>query len=130
MAYANRTVVPVERSRSQITTLLEKHKASRIMVGYDSDRAMVGFVYSERVIRFTVLLPPRNSEQRLRQRWRALLLALKAKLECVESGIETFEEAFLAHVVVPGTGRTVGEDLIPRLSELSAERGPAQLPGW
>lgn len=128
--YAKRTVVPVERSRGQITTLLERHKASRIMVGYDEECAVVGFLLANTVIRFTVRLPPRASEQRTRQRWRALLLALKAKLECVESGIETFEEAFLSHIVVPGTGRTVGDDLIPRLAEMTSDRGLPQLPGW
>lgn len=128
--YAKRTVVPVERSRGQITTLLERHNASRIMIGYDEECAGVGFLLANTVIRFTVKLPPRADEQRIRQRWRALLLALKAKLECVESGIETFEEAFLAHIVVPGTGRTVGDDLIPRLAELTGDCGLPQLPGW
>jgi len=41
-----------------------------------------------------------------RRRWLALLLVIKAKLEAVESGIITFEEEFLAHVVMPD-GRTV-----------------------
>jgi hypothetical protein len=30
-----------------------------------------------------------------------LLLALRAKLEVVESGIATFDEEFLAHIVTP-----------------------------
>ena len=41
-----------------------------------------------------------------RQRWRALNLAIKAKLEAVESGIVTFDQEFLAHIVGP-SGQTV-----------------------
>ena len=50
----------------------------------------------------------KTGEQIHRQRWRALLLCIKAKLEGVESKIESFEEAFLAHVVLPD-GSTVGQ---------------------
>ncbi len=45
-------------------------------------------------------------DQACRQRWRALALLVKAKLEAVESGIVSFEEEFLAHVVLPD-GSTV-----------------------
>jgi hypothetical protein len=37
-----------------------------------------------------------------------LLLANKAKLSSVEDGIETFEDAFLAHIVMPD-GTTVSQ---------------------
>ena len=36
----------------------------------------------------------------------------KAKLEAVESGIATFEEEFMAHIVMPN-GKTVGEMALP-----------------
>src|SRR4029453_1820841 len=45
-------------------------------------------------------------EQACRQRWRALALCIKAKLESVESGIEEFEGAFMAQVVMPD-GKTI-----------------------
>lgn len=53
-------------------------------------------------------------EQACRARWRALLLTIKAKLESVEAKIETFEEAFLANVVLPD-GTTVSHWLRPQL---------------
>src|SRR5262245_44396717 len=53
-------------------------------------------------------------EQACRQRWRALALAIKAKLEAVESGIATFEEEFLAYVVMPD-GQTVGQHVLPNV---------------
>jgi hypothetical protein len=46
--------------------------------------------------------------QATRQRWRALALVIKAKLEVVESGISIFEDEFMANIVLPG-GDTVGD---------------------
>jgi hypothetical protein len=63
------------------------------------------------------------------RRWRALALAVKAKLEVVESGIATFEEEFMAHIVMPD-GRTVGEHVAPRIEEAYTSGQPlALLPG-
>ena len=42
--------------------------------------------------------------QACRQRWRALLLIIRAKLEAVESGITTLESEFLANIVLPDGG--------------------------
>jgi hypothetical protein len=47
-------------------------------------------------------------EQAGREKWRALLLCIKAKLEGVESGVETIEQAFFAHLVLP-SGETMSE---------------------
>jgi hypothetical protein len=41
-----------------------------------------------------------RAEQRSMQRVRALLLVIKAKLESVESEVETFEQAFLSNIVL------------------------------
>ena len=49
-------------------------------------------------------------ERETRRRWRCLLLAIKAKLEVVETGISTFEEEFLSHIVVED-GKTVYEKI-------------------
>ena len=129
MKYAARTKVPVGQSRTEIERLLVKYSAARIMFGFDSTRAIIGFAMGERLVRFELALPE-GDNQGVRQRWRALLLAIKAKLESVECGIETFEEAFLAHIIVPGTGRTMGDHLIPQLSDLTDKKGIPQLPGW
>jgi hypothetical protein len=62
-----------------------------------------------------------------REGWRALVLAIKAKLEAVEAGITTFETEFLAHIVLPD-GRTVGEHAIPKLEETLRGEIPRLLP--
>jgi hypothetical protein len=55
-------------------------------------------------------------EQATRQRWRALALVIKAKLEAVDSGITEFEDEFLAHILLPN-GTTVGEHVRPGIAQ-------------
>jgi hypothetical protein len=147
--YASNTTVSPERSRAEIEQTLRRYGADAFSYGYDGDRAAVAFRLADRHVRFEVRVPTVQSDQvRLtkagvarspgqaraardkieRQRWRALLLVIKAKLESVESEIETLEEAFLAHIVVPDGG-TVGEWLTPQIA-LAYEGGnmPALLP--
>lgn len=61
-----------------------------------------------------------------RQRWRALLLVVKAKLEAIEAGISTLEHEFLANVVLPG-GSTIGAELVPLMDAIS-QHGLRALP--
>lgn len=55
-------------------------------------------------------------QQACRQRWRALALCIKAKLEAVECGIVSFEQEFLAHFQMPD-GRTIGDHIIHQLKD-------------
>jgi hypothetical protein len=55
-------------------------------------------------------------EKATRQRWRALALVIKAKLEAVESGITIFEDEFLAHIVLPD-GSTAGDWMRPQIAK-------------
>jgi hypothetical protein len=67
--------------------------------------------------------------QEIRQRWRALLLVIKAKLEAVESGITTFEQEFLAHLVM-ANGETVGDWAMPQVEAMyKTGNMPPLLPG-
>jgi hypothetical protein len=126
--FAENTKVPVIQSRAEIERLLSKHKCSQFMCGTDYDHgiARVQFKAYNRYVRFIVHLPDRAKykmntrvgaarwEQAERQKWRALLLVIKAKLECVENNIATFEEEFLAHIVMPGD-RTVADMILPQI---------------
>jgi hypothetical protein len=60
-------------------------------------------------------------EQSTRQRWRALNLVIKAKLEAVESKITTMEQEFLAQIVLPN-GRTAGETMIPQIEQFYLDK--------
>ena len=82
---------------------------------------MIGFRAHKRNVRFELTLPDPNKsrsitahEQEVRRRWRALALVVKAKLEAVASNITTFEEEFMAHIVMPD-GRTVGQHVRPQI---------------
>lgn len=69
-------------------------------------------------------------EQACRSSWRALLLAIKAKLVSVESGVESFEEAFLAQLVVrDDEGRSVrfGTRAVKAIAEAYTRNGSPQL---
>jgi hypothetical protein len=122
--YANDTRVPVAQSRAEIERLLEKHKARQYgtAVDYELKTARVQFRLHDRIIRFVISLPDpaRLRRERLaqaeRQRWRALLLVIKAKLESVENNIESFEHAFLSQIVMPDD-RTVAEIVTPQIAE-------------
>lgn len=126
MAYAEGTAVAFEKSIAEIIGLVKKHGGSSIGQMEMPDYFALQFVIADRLIRFRLPLPDLGEiptrdgnnrtltdaqrsdrlEQRHRQRGRALLLVLKAKLESVESGIETVEQAFLANVVM-ADGSTV-----------------------
>lgn len=125
--FAEKTTVPSEKSRMEIERLLARHKASQYgtFVDHEARHARVQFRLEDRIVRFVIALPDRSKfygrsatsqyEQQERQRWRALLLVIKAKLEAVESKIASFEEEFLAHIVMPG-GQTVGDLVAPQIA--------------
>jgi hypothetical protein len=119
MAYAQRTQVPVEQSRNEIERILAKYGARSFAYFVEPQRAIIYFEAKDRRIRFELPLPQgettRDAQAR-RQKWRALTLCIKAKLESVEGKIETFEAAFLAHVVMPD-GMTVGQHTSARIAE-------------
>jgi len=121
--YAERTTVSAESSRGEIERTLSRYGAAAFGYGWnDQGQAIVSFVAHDRRIQFTISLPRRTEfrhtparryvrsdaeiekawEQSTRQRWRALTLMVKAKLEAVAAGIATFEEEFLPYTLVPG----------------------------
>lgn len=139
--FAENTTVTVESSRAEIERTLARYGATSFAFGWDQQRALIEFAVHNRRVRFVLPLPDRNDpafttykrgqfsdvqkrtpdeatkrwEQACRQRWRALALAVKAKLEVVDVGISTFEDEFLAHVVLPDNS-TVGQWLGPQIA--------------
>lgn len=138
--YAADTKVPVGQSRSEIERTLTRYGADAFMFGQDPPRAVVQFRAHDRYVRFELRLPTGRHggeealwsqaklDQEERRRWRALLLVIKSKLEAVETGIETFEEAFMPQIVLPDQ-RTVSSFMLPQI-ERAYETGemPPMLP--
>lgn len=139
--YAEKTTVPVEKSRAEVEQILARYGASSFMYGWSGSQVAIAFVVSvdsgqQRQVRFELPLPDRNEhrfthhargvrtasaaekewEQSCRQRWRALTLVIKAKLEAIETGIASFEDEFLAYTVMP-SGETVSEWLTPQMDD-------------
>jgi hypothetical protein len=118
--YAVNTDVPAKRTRDEIETILMKFGAESFAYGTEAGSAVIMFVHADRRIRFRLPLPNESSvdktERRHREMWRALLLSIKAKLVSVDTGIETFEEAFLAHIML-ADGQTVADAVAPSIAE-------------
>ena len=132
MAYAENTTVSVAKSRIEIEELIRKHGAGQFISGYSGNKVMIGFTAAGRQVRFLIEIPPgktdKQSEQLERQRWRALLLVIRAKFEAIESGVSCFDDEFMAHIVLPN-GQTAGDWALPQI-EAAYRSGqmPALLP--
>ena len=82
-----------------------------------------------RHVKFVVDMPTEDAQEE-RRRWRALVLVIKSKLEAVASGIVTFDEEFMAHIVLPD-GQTIGQAMLPQI-EAAYDAGtmPPLLPDY
>lgn len=112
--YARRTKVPAERTRLQIEEMMRKRGADQFFGGGDNERAMLAFRLRGRHMRFMLPLDGCRTEQQRKARWRALWLVIKAKLEAIDVGITTIEEAFLAETILPDRS-TVAETMLPQI---------------
>lgn len=137
--YAQSTQVPLERSREQIMTTLERYGCDAIQTTQAPDGWAVEFIVHDRRVRFVLRHPSYDDDQfartpsgrkmrdadgrrkawqqAVKQRYRALFLAIKAKLEIVESDISCFEHEFLANIVDPVTNQTMGQQMLPLIAE-------------
>ena len=136
--YASNTSVSVEKSRGEIEATLRRYGCVDFAYRTSARSAQIAFQLHERMIRFELELPDQSAaeftkspsgrrkrtaeqsvkawEQACRQRWRALALVIKAKLEAVESGITTFDVEFLPHMIVPG-GKVFHEVALPAVAQ-------------
>lgn len=148
--YATGTEVSIDKSKADIEKLLKKYGAKAFGYSWHEEDGLytVLFEIQNRRVRFLLPMPHISEytktptgklrtedsmqtawEQAQRQRWRALVLVIKAKLEAVDSGILTFEEEFLSHIVLPN-GKTVGEWTRPQLEQIYLTgQMPRFLPG-
>ncbi len=134
--FAATTSVSASASRDEIERTLTRYGADQFLYGWQDNSAMVGFRMESLHVKFVLAMPARDDrrfthhsrgertadgaakewDQAVRQRWRALALVIKAKLEAVESGISIFEDEFLANIVLPA-GQSVGEWMRPQIAE-------------
>ena len=138
--FAENTDVPVEKSRAEIEGLINRYGATSTAFFNGPEESMIAFEAKCRRVMFRLPLPQRSQKEianfrhssnkwlprdaagievawgkACRQRWRALTLVIKAKLEAVEAGISLFEDEFLANIVMPD-GQTVAEHVRPTIA--------------
>lgn len=156
MAYAKDTSVSVDRTKAEIERTLTRYGATAFVSGWQGQTATLMFEVHGRRIRLRLELPDREApeflyqkvnqslrarrlrapqqreqawEQACRQKWRALLLVIKTKLEAIDAGITTLDDEFLAGVMLP-SGETVGEWAEPQIRQVyESGRMPPLLPG-
>lgn len=151
--YAEGTTVSESKSKIELDEMLRKWKCSNVAVGGSDHEAIAYFALNGWHVKFRMPMPTdaeakkhakrRGSywdptqaqkdawiEQERRRRWRALVLTIKAKLVSVENAVESFESAFLAHLVLAG-GATVADQVLPALeaSKKESNGGPVFLRG-
>lgn len=149
--YAENTAVSSDRSRAEIEATLTRYGATAFGYGWQEQKAMITFEAHGRRIRFVLPMPNRDDksfwftagrnlkrnpdqaqaeyEQAVRQKWRALALAIKAKLEAVASGITEFEDEFLAHIVLPN-GQSAGAWMRPQIEAAYQKKEMPPLLGY
>ncbi len=151
MSFAAKTEVSSDKSRAEIERMLLNSGASEFAYMTSREQCIIVFTMKTVRYRFTLPLPDRDAfgttpnrrrqrttaakeqayEQSVRSKWRSLALAIKARLVSVEDGIDTFEEAFMSKIVIPGVNKTAGEYMLPQIEEcyLSSKPMPPLL-GW
>lgn len=132
--YAKGTSVTTEKSLNEIRSTLKRYDATSFVMMEQEDQVIVAFEMCNRRVRFVLPLPLRNNfrikvgsgsraatqeqfDKAVRECYRALVLTIKAKLQSVESGIETMDEAFMAQMVI-ADGRTMSEWAKPQVEQL------------
>jgi hypothetical protein len=149
--YAEGTTVSVEKSRVEVEKILSRYGATQRGVMLAESMAQIAFVVEGAKYRIDVPLPHRDPdkpppgwhaweearreryreshhEQACRERWRAIVLMLKAKLEVISLGLSTVEREFMADMVLPN-GRTASQCLPDIIRAGLADPGVRQLGG-
>lgn len=150
MTFAQGTNVSVLKSKTELEHLLSKHGATQRAFFDNDEKGEAQIVFSmgkdaaRRQIKLVIPLPKREAfaqkrdrykglvarsqgeqfiawEQACRERWRALVLIVKGKLEYIAMGQSSVEHEFLADLLL-AEGQTVHEELRPLIAE-AYERG-------
>lgn len=134
--YASNTSVSEDRTRLEIERTLKRYGADQFAYATSREQTMIAFGIEGRPVKMTLVLPNRDDyeltpngrarkesqidehwKQAVRQRWRALLLVIKAKLEVIDIGLSTIEREFMADLMLPD-GQTIAQWVHPQLDEI------------
>lgn len=137
--YAKNTQVSVAKSKLEIEKTLVRYGATGFYSGWQESppASSIGFALDGRTMRIDMPMPDIKSrefthdhnnymrskdktrekwEQAQRQRWRALLLIIKAKLEYIECELSTVDKEFMADVILPN-GQRVADVVLDKIAD-------------
>lgn len=133
--YAKNTKVSINKSKAEIEGTLERYGAAAFQTGQDKDvgAAWLMFRIEAAVVKIVIQMPEfadfaltdtgmersgvvqdDHWKKACRQRWRALALLVKAKLESVDAGISTIEKEFLGDLLL-SSGQTIAQEMAPQI---------------
>lgn len=135
--YATNTSVAIAKSQQEIQTILRKYGARKFGTMENPTKIYLMFEYENFAIQIEWPLPDRNQfevtpsgrrrkrnqieeayDQAVKQRWRSLVLNVKAKLEAIEDGCSVLEKEFMGDIVMPD-GRPLSSHLLPQLNQIA-----------
>lgn len=128
------TNVEVERTQMELAKMLRAYGADQFGFSEAPEQAELGFRKGTLAVRMRVPIKPMTEEaarawarsrrssmdkavagrreQEARRVWRVLYWLVKSRMEAIEAGVETFEQAFLAHLLDPRSDLTVYEAMV------------------
>jgi hypothetical protein len=137
MSYAEGTTVPVEKSKADLEAVIRRHggynvgSASLDAEGIALIYFTIGMAEKLRQVRLRLPLPKASAfeasygkhaktaqqrwEQACRERWRLLVLVVRAKLELIAAGGAALDAEFLAKIALPD-GKVVLEVVADAIS--------------
>ena len=120
--YAYKTDVEITQSRAEIEAQLGRAGAGQIVGGWDRNTRSGFIIFALGGKQYRLDVPQREyghreKDQVDRERWRALLLIVKARLELVRAELSTVEVEFLPHMMLPN-GKPVAEVIMPAIEKM------------
>jgi len=139
--YVRGASITCAASRAEIQDMLTSHGATGFRCASRDGGTAIAFTAGHRRFRFAYTPPggektgtdsrmqprktppgSRSPEEASRRYWHKLSLLIRAKLDAVDEGIATFEEEFLAYMLLPG-GDTVLQGVQPGVTRAYAAGG-------
>lgn len=137
--YVRGASITCAASRAEIQEMLTEYGATGFRTGSEGGRTIIAFTADRRRFRFLYEPPgspepagasrgsepprslprPKSHEELSRRYWHKLSMLIRVKLDAVGAGIATFEEEFLAYMVLPG-GETVAQSVRPGIARAYA----------
>jgi hypothetical protein len=137
--FAKNTSVSASKSVEEIKRAIRRFGCDEFGHIEKKDSATIMFKIADKMtVRMAIKMPNRSDfalsetgrqraesvqcnawDQEYRRRWRSLAAVVKAKLVAVDDGVATIEQEFMPYIVIGRKGETIGDLVLPQLSEIT-----------